>query len=101
MLGADVTLTAVQSDLHHAVCTILGASKENYERIVFTRAGSKRGGALQDRHSKVPCCVLKHSNVLKDVTIDDRYTLIYLVVLKMTHQKHYFDVTHPVVQLSK
>ena len=43
---------------------------------MFIRAGSKRGGALQDRHSTGPCCVLKHKNFLKDVVIDNRYTLI-------------------------
>ena len=31
LLETDITLTAVQSDLHHVVCTILGASKDNYE----------------------------------------------------------------------
>jgi hypothetical protein len=43
---------------------------------VFVRAGCKSGGALQDRYSTVPCCVFKHSNVLKDVRIDKRYALI-------------------------
>jgi len=76
LLETDITLTAVQSDLHHVVCTIVGDSKENYEGIVFIRAESKRGGTSQERYSKVLCCVSKHSNVLKDVTIDNRYALI-------------------------
>lgn len=58
--------------LFKVTSTILGASKETCDAIVFSRVGSKHGGALQDliQYGVVLCCVLKHPNVLKDIMAD-------------------------------